>query len=96
MKSVQIQGFFCSIFSHIRTEYGEIQIISLYTEYLSVFSPNVGKYGPEKTLYLDTLHAVFLYLGSYPGSIPIIPDKFVFMEPGTNGASEIERTWKAS
>ena len=24
------------------------------TPYLSVFSPNAGKYGPEKTLYLDT------------------------------------------
>ena len=24
------------------------------TMYLSVFSPNAGKYGPEKTLYLDT------------------------------------------
>ena len=23
----------------------------------SVFSPNTGKYGPEKTLYLHTLHA---------------------------------------
>ena len=23
-----------------------------------VFSPNAGKYGPEKTLYLDTFHAV--------------------------------------
>ena len=30
-----------------RTEYGEIE-----------FSPNVGKYGPEKTPYLDTFHAV--------------------------------------
>ena len=29
--------FFCSVFSHIRTEYED-----------SVFSPNVGKYGPEK------------------------------------------------
>ena len=27
-------------------------------EYLSVFSPNAGKYGPEKTAYLDTFHAV--------------------------------------
>ena len=27
------------------------------TEYLSVFSPNVGKYGPELTPYLDTFHA---------------------------------------
>ena len=24
------------------------------TEHLSVFSPNTGKYGPEKTPYLDT------------------------------------------
>ena len=28
------------------------------TPYLSVFSPNVGKYGPEKTPYLDTFYAV--------------------------------------
>ena len=27
-------------------------------EYLSVFSPNAEKYGPEKTPYLDTFHAV--------------------------------------
>ena len=28
------------------------------TLYLSVFSPNAGKYGEEKTPYLDTFHAV--------------------------------------
>ena len=28
------------------------------TEYLLVFSPNAGKYGPEKTLYLATFHEV--------------------------------------
>ena len=28
------------------------------TSYLSVFSPNAGKYGPEKTPYLDIFHAV--------------------------------------
>ena len=28
------------------------------TPYLSVFSPNAGKYGPEKILYLDTFPAV--------------------------------------
>ena len=28
------------------------------TLYLSVFSPNVGKYGPEITLYLDTIRTV--------------------------------------
>ena len=33
--------FFWSVFSRIRTDYGEIQ-------YLSVFTPNAGKYGPEK------------------------------------------------
>ena len=31
------------------------------TEYLSVFSPNTGKYGPEITLYLDNFYAVLLY-----------------------------------
>ena len=30
------------------------------TEYLSVFSPNAGKYRPEKTPYLDTFHAVIM------------------------------------
>ena len=29
--------------------------------YLSVFSPNAGKYGPEITPYLDTFRAVQLY-----------------------------------
>ena len=28
------------------------------TPYLSVFSPNAAKYGPEKTPYLDTFNAV--------------------------------------
>ena len=28
------------------------------TKYLSVFSPNAEKYGPEKTPYLGTFHAV--------------------------------------
>ena len=28
------------------------------TSYLSVFNPNAGKYGPEKTPYLNTFHAV--------------------------------------
>ena len=29
-----------------------------YTKYLSIFSPNMGKYGPERTPYLDNFHAV--------------------------------------
>ena len=51
VKSGQIRSFFWSVFSRIRTEYGEIL-------YLSVFIPNAGKHGPEKTPYLDTFHAV--------------------------------------
>ena len=47
VKSVQIRSFFWSVFSRIRTEYGE-----------TVCSPNVGKYGPEKAPYLDTFQAV--------------------------------------
>ena len=31
VKSVEIRGFFWSLFSRIRTEYGEIQSISLYS-----------------------------------------------------------------
>ena len=31
VKSVQIRSFFCSVFSHIRTEYGEIRSISSYS-----------------------------------------------------------------
>ena len=33
-----------------------------HTKFLfwSVFSPNMGKYGPEKTPYLDTFHAIML------------------------------------
>ena len=30
----------------------------LNNSYLSVFSPNAGKYGPETTPYLDTFQAV--------------------------------------
>ena len=32
--------------------------VEVHTLYLSIFSPNAGKYGPEKTPYLDTFHAV--------------------------------------
>ena len=48
LESVQIRSYFWSIFFCIRTEYGEI----------SVLSPNTRKYGPEIAPYLDTFHAV--------------------------------------
>ena len=50
--SVQMRSFFWSVFSRIRTDRKSD------TEYLSVFSSNAGKYGPGKTPYLDTFHAV--------------------------------------
>ena len=37
-----------------------IQSTERNTEYLSVFSPNTGKYGQEITQYLDTFHAVWI------------------------------------
>ena len=46
VKSVQIRSYFWSVFSDI------------WTEYLSVFSPNAEKYGPEITPYLGTFRAV--------------------------------------
>ena len=35
-----------------------VQIRSFFWSVFSVFSPNAGKYGPEKTPYLDNFHAV--------------------------------------
>ena len=29
-----------------------------------VFSPNAGKYGPEETPYLDTFHAVTIFVST--------------------------------
>ena len=37
-----------------------VQIRSFSGHYFPVFSPNTGKYGPEKALYLDTFQAVKL------------------------------------
>ena len=50
VKDAHIRRFFWSLFSCIRTECGYLLI--------SVFIPNIGKYGPDKTLYLDTFQAV--------------------------------------
>ena len=43
------------------------------TSYLSVFSPNAGKYGPEKTSYLDTFHAMFLRTARFLWKIHFCP-----------------------
>ena len=50
-KCPNVQFFLIRIFPYS----GRIQ---RNTEYLSVFTPNAEKYGPEKTPYLDTFHAV--------------------------------------
>ena len=39
-------------------------IFGLNTPYLTVFSPNARKYGPEKTPYMDAFHAVILLVNS--------------------------------
>ena len=41
-------------------------------EYLSVFSPNTGKYVPEITPYLDTFHAVRTKMFSKMGDLRIL------------------------
>ena len=51
-KSVQIWSFFCSVF------FAHSHWIRRDTEYLTVFSPNAGKYRPGKTSYLETFHLV--------------------------------------
>ena len=48
------EDFLVRIFPHSDT-------IRRDTSYLSVFSPNAEKYGPENTPYLDTFHAVSTY-----------------------------------
>ena len=45
--------FLVSIFPHLDWERRD-------TPFLSVFSPNAGKYEPEKTPYLDIFHVVFV------------------------------------
>ena len=51
------------------------------TLYLSVFSLNAGKYGPEKTPYSDTFHAVWFSIlltkdAMHPGCNPMNFTKF--------------------
>ena len=39
-----------------------VQIRSFSGPYFPVFSPNTGKYAPEITPYLDTFHAVSVFI----------------------------------
>ena len=59
-------------------------------EYLFVFSPNAGKYGPDKTSYLDTFYTVpvhcvasdlILTLGHYKELVKLFDLKMVTSKP---------------
>ena len=39
--------------------------IRRFMELISVFSRNTGKYGPEKTPYLDTFHTVYILKNTF-------------------------------
>ena len=56
VKCLQIRSFFRSVFPHLDW---------IRRDYLSVFSLNAGKYGTEKTPYLDTFHAVCVNIPWY-------------------------------
>ena len=49
-----------------------------HSDYLSIFSPNAGIYGPGKTPYLGTFHKVFLMLSSKQKNY-IIPSISLFL-----------------
>ena len=70
-KSPNMEIFLVRIFPHsawIRRD----------TEYFSVFIWNAGKYGPKKTPYMDTFHAVvaFSSLNSYRMNVCLYFDTF--------------------
>ena len=48
--------------SHLAAlKYLSVSLRISLTKYLSIFSPNAGKYGPEITRYLDTFHTVMVF-----------------------------------
>ena len=89
MKSVQTRSFIWSVFSHFRSEYGEI----LRTAYLSVFSLNAGKCGPEKTSYLGTFHAVQMTANMIMRISTVVADFPFYLshpEEGINSKNELK------
>ena len=89
VKSVQNTEFFLvRIFPHsdwIRRD----------APYFSVFSPNAGKYGPEKTPYLDTFHAAFIEIALRHGWFPVYL-LHIFRTPFTRNTSGwlLLKIWK--
>ena len=44
------------------------------SKYGVFFGPNTGKYGPERTPYLDTFHAVLLWINQFIMMIGVLSD----------------------
>ena len=55
---VNIKSIYKLQFSEICTVWKVSKYGGFSGRYFAVFSPNKGKYGPEKTQYLETFHAV--------------------------------------
>ena len=59
-------------------------------EYLSVFNPNAEKYGPEKTPYLDTFHAVAMWVITYSCVLLPVVHQSDCHETKSNKSNQIE------
>ena len=55
-----LQLFSSQLFVVLKSPFTLRKKVSKYEVFWSVFSPNTGKYGPEKTPYFDTFHAMLL------------------------------------
>ena len=62
MRSVQVRSFFWSVFSRIGTKYEDLRSPVGIKD---LFGPNKGKYGPEKSLYLDIFHTVKEFVNNF-------------------------------
>ena len=58
-------AFLCHLLSAAYTAWKVSKCGVFSGPYFPVFSPNKGKYGPEKTLYLDTIPTVLLSLSLF-------------------------------
>ena len=54
-----LEVFYVRCFISFTGNWHCVKSVQIRSYFWSVLSPNTGKYGPEKTLYLDTFHAVW-------------------------------------
>ena len=57
-------------FSHFQFKAVFLKKVQIWSFFWSVFSPTAGKYGPEKTPYLETFHAVADFLSYCSSQYP--------------------------